>query len=85
MFFIFRLANQEKVRAKKDEKIHDMAMEQKKKMEAAKKSGQRFKAFFSEKYIEVFQEFQIIREVPEDSLESIDSQVENLFKFSVFN
>ena len=27
------------MRAKKDEKIHDMAMEQKKKMEGAKKSG----------------------------------------------
>merc|ERR1711874_395796 len=36
---MLRLANQEKVRAKKDEKIHDMAMEQKKKMEEAKKSG----------------------------------------------
>ena len=50
MFSIFRLANQEKVRAKKDEKIHDMAMEQKKKMEEAKKSGQRCKAFFVKKY-----------------------------------
>merc|ERR1712141_3701 len=36
---MLRLANQEKVRAKKDEKIHDMAMEQKKRMEEAKKSG----------------------------------------------
>merc|ERR1711953_532429 len=34
---MLRLANQEKVRAKKDERIHDMAMEQKKKMEEAKK------------------------------------------------
>ena len=82
MFFIFRLANQEKIRAKKDEKIHDMAMEQKKKMEAAKKSGQRFKVFFPEKYIEVFQEFQIIREVPEDLLALISLQVVNKKLFS---
>ena len=39
------------MRAKKDERIHDMAMEQKKKMEEAKKSGQRFKAFFVSKYL----------------------------------
>merc|ERR1712110_194603 len=36
---MLRLANQEKMRAKKDEKIHDMAMEQKRRMEGAKKSG----------------------------------------------
>merc|ERR1712203_571691 len=36
---MLRLANQEKIRAKKDEKIHDLAMEQKKRMEEAKKSG----------------------------------------------
>ena len=69
MFFISRLANQEKVRAKKEEKIHDMAMEQKKKMEEAKKSGQRFKAFFVKKYNIVFQGFQTILEAPEDLLE----------------
>ena len=33
------MANQEKLRARKDEKIHDMAMEQKRRMEGAKKSG----------------------------------------------
>ena len=85
VLYIFRLANQEKVRAKKDEKIHDMAMEQKKKMEEAKKSGQRFKAFLFWRHISVFQGFQIIREVPEDLWVSIDSQVENLFKFSISN
>ena len=58
-----------------------MAMEQKKKMEEAKKSGQRFKAFFHKKYIEVFQGFQIIQEAPEDLLELISSQVEKLFNF----
>ena len=37
--FFFRNANQEKIRAKKDAIILDMAMEQKKKIEESKKTG----------------------------------------------
>ena len=38
-YFLTRLSNEKKLRAQKDAKILDMAMEKKRKMEEAKKTG----------------------------------------------
>ena len=63
------MANQEKLRARKDEKIHDMAMEQKRRMEGAKKSGHILNVLFYYLERNSFQECQIFLQAREDLLE----------------
>ena len=71
------------MRAKKDEKIHDMAMEQKRRMEGAKKSGQLLMCLLLN-YLKFFQELQISLQALGDSLELTSLRVVNPFEIHFF-